>query len=199
MTTTRQILAFNRVTADGYFSDLDGSLSWVVPEPDVDRAAAGSSDADTILFGRKTYEMFESFWPSALADPDLTPDPHAGGQPSPEQRNFAVMLNRMTKLVFSRSRKDVSWNNSRILGELDVREIEALKRQPGGNILIFGSSSIVSQLTSHGLIDEYLFVVSATFLGSGRSLINVPTPVSLRLLDLKQFPSGTLMIRYGRA
>ena len=199
MTTTRRILAFNRVTADGYFSDLDGRLSWVVPEPDVDRAAAGGSDADTILFGRKTYEMFESFWPRALADPEAMPDPHAGGEPSPEQRSFAVMLDRMTKLVFSRSRTEVSWNNSRILGELDVREIEALKRQPGGTILIFGSSSIASQLTAHGLIDEYLFVVSPTFLGRGRSLINVPGPVSLRLLDLKQFPSGTLMVRYGTA
>ena len=197
---TRKILAFDRVTADGYFSAPDGSLSWVVPEPDVDRAAAGSSECDTILFGRKTYELFEGFWPLALADPDALPDPHAGGAPSPEQKNFAVMLNAMTKLVFSRTRKHVTWTNSQILGELDLRQVDALKRQPGKNIIIFGSASIVSQLTEHGLIDEYLFIVSPALIGGGRSLIHgVPSPVPLELLDLQRFPSGTLMVRYGRA
>lgn len=198
MTTSRQIVAFNRVTADGYFAAADGSLSWVVPEPEVDRAAAGSSDCDTILFGRKTYEMFESFWPKALDNPAATPDPHDGGQPSPEQPNFAVMLNQMTKIVFSRTRKEVTWNNSRIVGELDVREVAAMKQQPGRNIIIFGSSSIVSQLTAHRLIDEYLFVVSPTFLGGGRPLIHdVPERVGLTLVDLQRFESGTRLLRYG--
>ena len=101
-------------------------------------------------------------------------------------------------LVFSRTRKEVTWHNSRIVGELDVREIAAMKEQPGKNIIIFGSSSIVSQLTAHRLIDEYLFVVSPAFLGGGRPLIHdVPEPVSLRLLDLQRFESGTLLLRYG--
>ena len=192
---------FNRVTADGNFAGSDGNLNWVVPEPELDKAAAeGLSGADTILFGRRTYELFEAFWPQAVDDSPTAPDPHSAGRRSPEIRAMAVWINEATKLVFSRTRKDVTWRNSRLLHEFDPHEIEAMKRQPGKNMMIFGSGSIVSQLTQHGLIDEYHFVVSPIFLGSGRPLISgVPKSVKLDLLEAKQYPSGNLKLRYARA
>ena len=76
-------------------------------------------------------------------------------------------MNDATKLVFSRTLKEVTWNNARLVRELDVDEITALKQRPGKNMMIFGSASIVSQLTQHGLIDEYRFVVCPVFLGAG--------------------------------
>ena len=85
-------------------------------------------------------------------------------------RAMAVFLTETPKLVFSKTLKDVTWKNSRVVPELDPRKIEAMKKRPGKDMLIFGSGSIVSQLTQHGLIDEYQFVVSPILLGSGRQL-----------------------------
>ena len=95
----------------------------------------------------------------------------------------------MTKLVFSKSLKHATWKNSRVLHELDPREIETMKSQPGKDMIIFGSGTIVSQLTQHGLIDEYQFVVCPILLGSGRPLLsNVSKNLRLDLVEAKQYP-----------
>jgi dihydrofolate reductase len=204
---TRRIVTFNHVSADGYFSRPDGSLSWVVQDAELDRSVATTIEQskrdegnDTLLFGRRTYEQFEAFWPHALGDSPTSPDPHHAGRSSPEVRAMAVMLNEATKLVFSRSRQKVTWKNSRLLHEIDPREIEALKAQPGKDIMIFGSGSVVSQLTQDGLIDEYQFIVGPLVLGSGRQLITgVPQSLKLDLLEARAYPSGNVKLRYARS
>jgi dihydrofolate reductase len=196
----RRIVMFNRVSADGYFAALDGNLNWVVPEEQLDKVGADSlSDSDTILLGRRTYEMFESFWPHALDDTATAADPHSAGRRSPEIRAMAVWINNATKLVVSKSRKEVTWKNSRLLRDVDPREIDDIKRQPGKTIMIFGSGSIVSQLTQHDLIDEYHFIVGPILLGGGQSLVTgVTKRSSLNLLEAKQYPSGNVALRYAR-
>ncbi|HEU0093838.1 MAG TPA: dihydrofolate reductase family protein [Vicinamibacteria bacterium] len=195
----RRIMAFNRVTADGYFTSPDGKLDWVVPEPQIDKEAGeGMSGQGAILFGRRTYEMFQAFWPHALEDPGTAPDPHMPGRRSPEVRAMAVWINEAAKIVFSKTLEDVTWKNTRLLHAFDPREVEAMKKQPGPDMLIFGSGSIASQLTEHGLIDEYRFVVGPVFLGSGRPLISgVPKSSRLDLLEAKTYPSGNVMLRYA--
>ena len=112
---------------------------------------------------------------------------------------MAIMFNETPKLVFSRTLKEVTWKNSRLLHEFDPREIEAMKRQPGKDMIVFGSGSIVSQLTQHGLIDEYQFVVSPILLGSGQPLLSgVSTKLPLDLQEAKKYPSGNVMLRYTR-
>ncbi|PYR75382.1 MAG: hypothetical protein DMF86_15570 [Acidobacteria bacterium] len=192
----RRIVAFNRVSADGYFATADGNLGWVVPDQEIDKlggeAVPGSDNM--ILFGRRTYDMFESFWPHVVGDSPTAPDPHAPGRQSPELRAMGVWINEATKVVFSRTRKGVTWKNSRLLHD------EALKREPGRDIMIFGSGSIASQLTEHGLIDEYQFIAGPLLLGCGRSLLSgVPKTVKLNLLEAKPYPSGNVMLRYARA
>lgn len=191
----RRIVTFNNVSADGYFAAENGGLGWVVPEEELDRGAAESlGSSDTILFGRRTYDMFASFWPHAVDE-----NPHNAGQHSPEMRAMAKWINDSAKLVFSRTRQEVTWTNSRLLGEFDPREVEALKQEPGKDIMIFGSGSIVSQLTEHGLIDEYQFIVGPTLLGSGRPLVSgVPETTRLELLEATAYPSGNVRLRYGR-
>ena len=197
----RRIVTFNNVSADGYFAAENGNLGWVVPEAQIDKAAAENlGSADTILFGRRTYEMFESFWPTVITDSPVAPDPHDPGRLSPEIRAVGAWINQATKLVFSRTRQDVTWTNSHLLHALDPREIEALKHEPGRDIMIFGSGTVVSQLTEHGLIDEYQFVVSPTLLGGGRPLVaGVPASTRLRLLEATEYPSGNVKLRYARA
>src|SRR6266487_973152 len=197
----RRIIMFNRVTADGYFAAPDGNLNWVVPDDTLDSAGVEAiPSVDTILFGRRTYEMFERFWPRALDDSSTAADPHAAGRRSPAMRAMAIWINEATKLVFSRTLKDVTWKNSRLVHELDPREIEAMKRQPGRNMIVFGSGSLVSQLTQHGLIDEYQFVVSPILLGSGRPMFSGGSKSSaLDLIEVNKYQSGNVMLRYARA
>jgi dihydrofolate reductase len=105
----------------------------------------------------------------------------------------------MTKVVFSRTMQDVTWRHARLLRALDPHEIETMKRQPGKDMMVFGSGSIVSQLTQHGLIDEYQFVVCPIFLGSGQPLLSgVSQRLRLDLLEAKPLPSGDVLLRYAR-
>ena len=167
----RRIVMFNRVSADGYFAAADGNLDWVVPDAQVDKqGAAAIPGTDTVILGRRTYEMFASFWPHVLDSPAAA-DPHGQGRFSPEMHAFARDLNDMTKLVFSRTLKQATWNNSHLQRDIDPRAIADMKRQPGKNMIIFGSGSIVSQLTQHGLVDEYQFVVNPVLLGGGKPLL----------------------------
>ena len=195
-------MMFNRVTPEGYFASPDGNLDWVVPENEIDKAGAAAAEntkSGTILFGRRTYEMFASFWPHVREDSSAAPNPHNPRQQSPEMVAMAKMLNAAEKLVFSRTLKETTWNNSRIIGEFDPRKIEALKKETGEDMIIFGSGSIVSLLTQHGLIDEYQFVVSPLLLGSGKPLFSGVTNGSrLNLLEARGYPSGTVMLRYAR-
>jgi dihydrofolate reductase len=197
----RRIVTFNWVTADGYFAGSDGKLDWVVPDDEQARAAAETAPAfDTVLFGRVTYELFEGFWRTAVEDSSTAADPHRPGRRTREHRAIAVWLNESTKLVFSRTRKDVTWRNSRLLHDLDPREVQAMKERPGKDMMIFGSGSIASQLTRHGLIDEYQFVVCPIVLGSGRQLLNdVPKILRLDLLEARSYSSGDVLLRYARA
>jgi dihydrofolate reductase len=196
----RKIVMFNQVTADGYFAGSDGNLDWVVPDAEVHKdAAEGMPNVDTILLGRRTYELFARVWPYALDDGSTAPDPHAPGRRSPEIRAMAVWLNETPKLVFSTTLTDVAWRNSRLRHRLDPIEIAAMKRQPGKDMILFGSGSIVSQLTEHGLIDEYHFVVTPILLGSGRPLLGaMPKSAKLDLLEAKRHQSGNVMLRYAR-
>jgi dihydrofolate reductase len=196
----RRLVMFNWLTADGYFAGPDGNLNWVVPDDEQAKAAVASiATSDTVIFGRVTYERFERFWRNAVEDSSTAPDPHRPGERSREHRAIAIWLNETTKLVFSRTLKDVTWKNSRLLHELYPGEIEAMKQQPGKDMMIFGSGSIVSQLTQHGLIDEYQFVVCPVFLGSGQPLLSgVSKSVRLELLEARKYQSGDVLLRYAR-
>ena len=198
---TRRIVVFNRVSADGYFAAADGNLNWAVPDPEVDRAGASGIPAnDAIMFGRKTYEMFASFWPHVGKGSAPPPDPHSGVRESPELLNFAKMLNESAKIVFSRTLKSADWEHSTLVREIDPAKIDAMKRGPGKNIIIFGSGEIVSMLTRYGLIDEYHFVVSPVLLGGGRNLLNdVGKATAVKLVESKSFPSGNVVLRYERS
>jgi dihydrofolate reductase len=196
----RRIMMFNRVSADGYFAAADASLNWTVPEPEIDKAAGdAASGFDTILFGRKTYEMFAKFWPNVPVDAPTAPDPHNAGRHSPEMRAMAIALNNMTKLVFSNTLKTATWKNSRIVGAFDPAAVEAMKRTDGKGMIVFGSGAIVSLLTRHGLIDEYQFVVSPVLLGNGRQLLTgLDAPAKVTLTEAKSYGSGNVMLRYSR-
>lgn len=192
---------FNHVTADGYFAGSDGNLNWVVPDEEIDKAAVQRmSTIDTILLGRRTYELFEAYWPHALNDAETAADPHDSSRRSPTLRDMAVWINEAKKLVFSRTLKKVGWKNTRILSEIDPRAIQDTKREQGRDMIVFGSGSVVSELTKHGLIDEYQFVVNPVLLGRGKPLMEgISNGAKLNLRESRQYPSGNVVLRYERA
>jgi len=195
----RRIIAFDRVSADGYFAAPDGNLDWVVQDSELDKSAAAAAKAEgpgTLLFGRKTYEMFESFWPNQLDESGTAQNPHGPGR-SAEMHDLAVNINEAEKIVFSHTMKEPTWKNSRVVRELDPNEIEKMKKEPGKDMMIFGSGEIVSQLAEHHLIDEYQLIVSPVLLGSGKQLISdVKDCQRLDLLECKPYSSGNVMMRY---
>jgi dihydrofolate reductase len=196
----RRIVMFNQLTADGFFAGVDGGLDWVTADETFDEEAAESSkDTDALIFGRKTYQMFESFWPNA-AKQEEAPDPHHPGRASKAIQRIARSIDDAEKIVFSRTLSQVTWKGSRLLKEFDAKEIERLKRAPGKTIMVFGSGSIVAQLLEHGLIDELMFSVSPVILGRGRTMLgSLEERTKLKLLEAKAYASGNVVLRYSPA
>ena len=97
----RRIIVFDHLSADGYFATEDGTLDWVEPDEELTQSNLRSmAEADTILFGRRTYEMFESFWPTAMKDPRGVEDPHAKGRRSESTQRVGEWINNATKIFF---------------------------------------------------------------------------------------------------
>lgn len=187
----RKIVMINRVSIDGFFAGPNGEIDWFVRDPELDKALHEMShlDAvppDTVLLGRVTYQLFESVWPQIAADPN-----------SPkEARVTADELNQMTKVVFSKTLKEVSWENTKLVKGNVAKEVDRLKQEKGSDILIFGSGTIVQQLTAGGLIDEYLFAVTPVILGAGKSLFTGVKKRDLEFLEARSFKSGNALLHY---
>ena len=175
---------------EGYFAGPGGNWqSLAVPDQELDRDATKGQGTDAIILGRRTYQVLEAFWPHALESPNLPP----------EMQAMATTLNETTKLVFSKTLDNLTWKNSQLIRNFDPQEIKAMKEQPGKDMIIIGSGSIVSQFTQHHLIDEYQFVVTPLLLGNGMPLMSgVSATTALELKDVKGYPSGNVLLRYSR-
>ncbi|HET7003463.1 MAG TPA: dihydrofolate reductase family protein [Puia sp.] len=146
-------------------------------------------NADTLLYGRVTYQLMESAWPSVVQNP-------TGNKPFDE---FAVLIDNISKIVFSHTLKRVAWKNSVLKKEIIQEEIFALKRQNGKNILA-GSPSVIATLGQLNLIDEYQLSVHPVVLGRGLPLFkNVSDKMNLKLLKTETFASGTVTLYYQPA
>jgi dihydrofolate reductase len=144
------------------------------------------SNADTLLYGRITYQLMESYWPSVVKNP-------TGNKPRDE---FAVLIDNISKIVFSRTLKNVDWKNTKLKKEVIKEEVLELKQQAGKNILV-GSPSLIVALTQLDLIDEYQLGVQPIVLGSGLPLFkNVKDRINLKLLKTKTFGCGAVTLYY---
>jgi dihydrofolate reductase len=183
----RKLIMFNSVSLDGYFTGTDGDMGWAHKAPDDKEwnafVSGNARGGGALLLGRVTYEMMASFWPTPMAL-KMMPAVAAG-------------MNRMTKYVFSRRRKKLSWENSELLtGDL-VATVRKLKRSRGPDLAILGSGSLVAQLASSGLIDEYQVVVCPIVLGAGRTLFEgVTPPLRLKQTGSRAFANGSVVLTY---
>ena len=140
------------------------------------------SRGDAVLLGRKTYEIFASYWP-------LQTDP---GNP------VAGQLNSLPKYVASTTLTSVDWNNSTLLGSDVVSEVAKLKERPGGELQVHGSGQLAQTLIDADLVDEYLLYHHPVHLGTGKKLFRDGAPArSLKLLDSRTTGAGVIIARYA--
>jgi dihydrofolate reductase len=181
----RKLAVFNSMTLDGYFADADGDMSWAhKPDAEWNTFVAGNAKSEsTLLFGRITYDMMAGFWPTPQAMRAL---------PAVAER-----MNRLPKVVFSRTLHQASWQNTTMMkGDL-AAAVRALKLAPGPDIVILGSGTIVAQLAQVGLIDHFQIVVNPLVLGKGKSMFaGVTERLALRLTGTRRFGNGNVLLDY---
>ena len=180
----RKIIVSNMVTLDGYIEGPNRELDWHVLNDEFLKYAEDMLNAaDVLLFGRVTYEMMAAYWtlPESIKNDAV----------------IAGKMNSLPKIVFSKTLDKVEWENTSLIKENIKGEMLKLKGQPGKDIVILGSASIVSAFTQMGIIDEYRILINPVILGAGnlqfRGNIN---KTLLRLTDLKKLNSGVVILYY---
>lgn len=180
-----RLILWNAVTVDGFF---EGTKSWdldwhrTIWGEDLQRFSLEQlRSADRLLFGRVTYQGMAAYWKTA-------------------QGEDADLMNRLPKVVFSRTLENVDWANTTLLkGDL-VAEVQKLKRQGDGNTFVFGSANLSASLIEHGLFDEYRLAIAPLLLGRGNPLFKpLGKRLPMKLLESRPLSNGSVIVRYEPA
>ncbi len=182
----RKINVFNFITLNGFYKGPNGDVHWHQHGAEESEYGVKNLEAgNIILFGRVTYEMMKSYWPTPMA-----------AQQSPE---MAAGMNKAEKIVFSNTLQQSDWQNTQIMKGDIVEEIKMLKSTPGKNMTILGSGSIVTLFSENGLIDEYNLMLDPVVLGEGTPIFNkIEHPPELELISTRVFKTGVILLNYAR-
>ncbi len=183
----RTLYIFDMITLDGFFEGTNCELDWHnVDDEFNDFAIDQLNRTDLLLFGRVTYELMASYWPTPEA---IKNDPIVAGK-----------MNSLPKIVCSRTLEKAEWSNTTLINGNIAEEVLRLKRLPGKDIAIFGSSDLSLTLVQHGLIDEYRIIINPVVLGAGKPLFKgIDDRLNLQLLKVKKFNSGNVLLCYESA
>ena len=175
---------FMMVSLDGFFEGAEHDLSWHNVDAEFnDYADKQLDESSTLVFGRKTYQMMASFWPTDV-----------GIQAAPDT---AKRMNSLDKIVFSKTLEKVEWNNSKIYDNDIATVIESYKKMPGKDIAVLGSSNLCVTLIKENLLDEIRIMVNPVILGKGTPLFaGLQTPTKLSLNSSRKFQSGNVLLNY---
>jgi len=184
----RKLIVEEWLSLDGYAEDGNGKLDFF-PSSEANRYSDEDQlkfmeTIDTILLGRKTYELFADFWPTATTDKEIIAD----------------KLNETPKLVFSNTLKKAlwgSWPEAQIVKGDAVTEVRRLKKLPGKNIVLWGSISLAQTLIKENLIDEYHIQICPTLVGGGRLFFpEFMNYKAFKLVDTRQYDTGVMFLKY---
>jgi dihydrofolate reductase len=186
----RKVILLMHMSLDGFVSGKNGEMNWITIDDEIFKDANElSNTADIALYGRKTYQMMASYWPSVLTNANSTP----------LELEHARWMEEVTKIVFSTTLEKVEWNNARLIKRDVVEQVIELKQKPGRNMIIFGSPGLTYSFMEQGLIDEYRINVNPVLLGSGVPLFkNIGDRINLKLSKAKIFSSGVVGLLYDR-
>jgi dihydrofolate reductase len=195
----RKLIVSNMMSVDGYYEGpgknvmalFDYRWDYQTDESFDAYNAERLRAADTLLLGRASYDGFKGFWPSVADDPNATP----------LQREISRLNNAIDKVVISgsmTSEETNPWHNTRIIGRAEAHEqLAELKRQPGKEILVFGSRTLWNDLLTNDLVDELHLIIGPVVLGAGTPLFDEQPAVSLRLIETRTWEgSGNVLLQY---
>ncbi|MDB5238589.1 MAG: dihydrofolate reductase [Candidatus Kaiserbacteria bacterium] len=185
----RKLVLFLHLSFDGFSAAEDGGLGWIPYNEAFEKYAEKIvKTVGTPVYGRITYEMMRSYWPTVLTNPAA----------SAHDREHALWLEDVEKIVVSTTLPEQEWNNTRVIREDVVEEIIKLKQKEGKDLVIFGSITLATSLMAHGLIDEFQFTVSPVMLGKGKTFIrSIEEKVPLKLLSSETLKSGIVGLHYA--
>lgn len=183
----RKVIFFNLISLDGYFEGPNQDINWHhVDEEFNDFAIQQTGEFGALLFGRVTYELMASYWPTEAAKRD---DPE-----------IASLMNSLPKVVFSNTLEKAEWENTKLVRDNIVEEVNKLKEQPGKDIAIFGSSDLALTFINLGLIDEFRIMINPIVLGEGKPILHgIKTRLDLKLINVHTFRSGNVLLTYEPA
>jgi dihydrofolate reductase len=186
----RRLVLFMHTSLDGFLGGPNGEMDWIdVNDEMFEYAGQRTREADTALYGRVTYQMMESYWPTA------------GDQPTATKHDLehSRWYNSVAKVVVSRTMKGVNPPNTRIVGEGVAAEIIKLKQAAGKDIVMFGSPAVAHALMAENLIDDYWLFINPVLLGKGIPLFkDIKARAALRLVASNVFSSGVVCLHYER-
>jgi dihydrofolate reductase len=169
------------VSIDGYVEGPNREIDWHVVDDEFNAYAVETLRAtDVLIMGRRTYELMAGYWPTA-----------PGNDP------VAKEMNGTPKLVFSKTLKQVDWENSRLATGSVAEEVARLKRVPGDGLLWVGGSDLAVSFLEQGLLDEARFILTPILLGAGKTVFDaIQKRYPLKLLSTKSFKSGNVLLTY---
>lgn len=178
----RKLIASINVSIDGFCDH----TAMVAVDEIHDHYTELLKNTGTLLYGRITYQMMESYWPTIVKNP--TGEKHMD--------DFAKAIHHVDKIVFSKTLKELAWENASLATKSLEEEVRQLKQQPGKDIFA-GSPSVISALTKLNLVDEYQLCIHPVIAGSGLPLFkNISEKITLRLVNTKTFKSSGAVIHY---
>jgi len=185
----RKIFLFMMISLDGYFEGPGHDLSWHnVDDEFNDFAIKQLGEADAILFGRRTYELMESYWPTKQGVEDDT--------------EVAHLMNETPKVVVSHSLENIKetkiWKHVRLINENVKDEITRLKKEKGGDIILLGSSNLSVSLLEWGLLDEVRIMIAPVVIGKGTPLFEgLKNKINFKFIKARKFANGNVLLTYS--
>ena len=187
----RNLIFFMHTSLDGFVAGPNGEMNWIkVDEEMFDFVATMTDQADTALYGRVTYEMMQSYWPTAGEQPNATK----------HDKEHSAWYNKVSKIVLSKTISEKGLDNTIVISDQLADNINKIKKQDGKNILIFGSPGASQSLLNQGLIDEFWLFVNPIILGQGMPLFkDITGTTKLKLGESKTFACGVIALHYEKS
>ena len=184
----RNIISFMHVSLDGFVAGPNGEMDWIkVDEEIFSHVEKRIGQGDMAIYGRVTYQMMESYWPTAGNKPNATR----------HDIDHSKWYNNVQKIVLSQSMKDAVLPNTKIICDNLSDRIIEIKQQQGNDILLFGSPTATHSLLQYNLIDGFWLFVNPVILGRGIPLfVGIQNKIKLRLLNTRKFSCGVIELDY---
>tara|TARA_R110002096_G_scaffold1077_1_gene5813 strand:+ start:4722 stop:5294 length:573 start_codon:yes stop_codon:yes gene_type:complete len=184
----RKIISFMHVSLDGFVAGLNGEMDWISVDGEIfDHVGKRIGEGDTALYGRVTYQMMESYWPTAADKPEATK----------HDIEHSKWYSKVHKIVLSRTMNGEDLANTTVISNNLSDSIKELTQQDGEDILLFGSPTATHSLMQQNLIDGYWLFVNPIILGQGIPLFkDIKNKTKLELLSTRPFNSGVTELNY---